>query len=43
MTLYVEQSDGSHLLDENGDKIEYTIDYHSSSEDLTFECHIFNK
>ena len=27
--------DGTYLLDDNGDKIEYTIDYHSSSEDLT--------
>ena len=29
MTLYVKKEDGSFLLDENGDKIEYTIDYHS--------------
>ena len=35
MTLYVEQLDGSYLLDDDGNKIEYTIDYHSSSEDLT--------
>ena len=25
MTLYVKKEDGSFLLDENGDKIEYTI------------------
>ena len=35
MTLYVVQLDGSYLLDDDGNKIEYTIDYHSSSEDLT--------
>ena len=29
MTVYVKKEDGSFLLDENGDKIEYTIDYHS--------------
>ena len=35
MALYVKKLDGTYLLDDNGDKIEYTIDYHSSSEDLT--------
>ena len=29
MALYVENSYGTYLLDDNGDKIEYTIDYHS--------------
>ena len=28
MALYVKKDDGSFLLDENGNKIEYTIDYH---------------
>ena len=35
MALYVKKLDGTYLLDDNSDKIEYTIDYHSSSEDLT--------
>ena len=35
MALYVKKLDGTYLLDDNDDKIEYTIDYHSSSEDLT--------
>ena len=36
MALYVKDEKGDDILDDNGDKIEYTIDYHSSSEDLTY-------
>ena len=36
MALYVKDENGDDILDDNGDKIEYTIDYHSSSEDLTY-------
>ena len=32
MALYVEKSDGTHLLDENGEKIEYTIDFPSADQ-----------
>ena len=35
MTLYVKKENSDYLLDDDGEKIEYTIDYHSSSEDLT--------
>ena len=38
MALYVENSDGTYLLD-NGDKIEYTIDYHSD-EDVIDEARL---
>ena len=39
MALYVENSDGTYLLDDNGDKIEYTIDYHSD-EDIIDEAQL---
>ena len=32
MTLYIKKEDGTYLLDDNGDKIEYTIDYHSDED-----------
>ena len=37
MTLYVKNLDGTHLLDDNGDRIEYTIDYHSD-DDFTYQA-----
>ena len=36
MALYVKDENGDDILDDNGDNIEYTIDDHSSSEDLTY-------
>ena len=37
MTLYVKNSDGTYLLDEHGDKIEYTIEIHSD-DDFTYKA-----
>ena len=39
MALYVKKLDGTYLLDDNGDKIEYTIDY-NSDEDFTNETQL---
>ena len=31
---YIEDEHGNHILDENGDKIEYTVEYHKYKEEI---------